>query len=105
LVELDPAAFASAASGPDAVVVNVHIPYEGEIAATDAFIPFDQVLEHPDLPTDRTTRLVLYCRSGRMSEDAGDQLLDAGYTDVSHLAGGMDAWEDDGRELVTDPAR
>jgi rhodanese-related sulfurtransferase len=93
--------FASAAAAPDAVVVNVHVPYEGEIDGTDAFIPFDQIVGHVDLPTDRDARLVLYCRSGNMSEQAGNAVIAAGYQDVSHLDGGMNAWSDDGRELRT----
>src|SRR5690606_30773808 len=33
--------FAERMEHEDAVVVNVHVPYEGEIAGTDLFIPYD----------------------------------------------------------------
>lgn len=101
LVELDPNEFAAAVAEPDTVVVNVHVPYEGEIDGTDAFIRFDQIVGDDDLPQDRRTRLVLYCRSGNMSAEAGAALIAAGYERVSHLEGGMNAWQDAGRELTT----
>jgi rhodanese-related sulfurtransferase len=100
LAVLDVDAFATAAAAPDAVVVNVHVPYESEIAGTDFFIPYDQIVGHADLPEDRSAEIVLYCRSGNMSEQAGNALIAAGYQNVSHLDGGMNAWRDDGRELL-----
>ncbi len=89
--------------GGDQVVINVHIPYEGEIDGTDLFLPFDTILEEADLPEDRATPLLLYCRSGRMSEEAGEALVDAGYTDVAHLDGGMVAWDAAGRTVEQRP--
>lgn len=84
----------------DFVFVNVHIPYEGEIERTDAFIPFDKVPENLDrLPADRDAAIVLYCRSGRMSEIAASELAGRGFTQVSHLAGGMVDWQNSGREI------
>jgi rhodanese-related sulfurtransferase len=85
----------------DFVFVNVHVPYEGEIAQTDAFIPFDKIAENLDrLPTDRSAAIVLYCRSGRMSEIAASDLAGRGFTQVSHLSGGMIDWQRSGHSRV-----
>ena len=85
----------------DFFFVNVHIPYEGEIARTDAFIPFDEIAENLGrLPTDRSAAIVLYCRSGRMSEIAATDLAARGFTGVSHLSGGMIDWQRSGRPVL-----
>jgi rhodanese-related sulfurtransferase len=81
--------------------VNVHIPYEGEIEGTDAFIPFDKIADHLDeLPQDKDAKIVLYCMSGRMSEIAAAELAARGYRRVSHLSGGMVDWQASGYEVI-----
>ena len=97
---LSPTAFAKEMADPSAVLINVHVPYEGELDGTDAFIPYTEIVGHPDLPTDPNTKLLIYCRSGRMSAIATEALREAGYTDLTDLAGGMVAWQDEGRALI-----
>jgi len=86
----------------DFAFVNVHIPYEGEIALTDAFVPYNEIEKNLDkLPVDKNARIVLYCRSGRMSAIAAEMLVRLGYTNVWNMEGGMIAWETLGLPLAT----
>lgn len=85
----------------DFFFVNVHIPYEGEIADTDAHIAFDRIAENlGSFPSEKDAKIVLYCMSDRMSGIAAEQLARLGYTNVSHLSGGMIAWEASGNRLT-----
>jgi len=84
----------------DFFFANTHIPYEGEIAQTDAFIPYAEITQRlGELPADKNAKIVLYCRSGRMSSIAAAELVKAGYTNVWNLDGGMVAWEQVGLPL------
>lgn len=85
----------------DFPLINVHVPYEGEIEGTDEFIPFDQIEQNLDkLPADRDAKVVIYCRSGSMSGISARTLVELGYTDVWNLDGGMIAWQSSGRPLL-----
>ena len=85
----------------DFFLVNVHIPYQGEIANTDAFIDYDKIADHLDkLPKDKNASIVLYCRGGGMSDTASKALVQLGYSQVSDLVGGMDGWKGAGFPLI-----
>ena len=85
----------------DFVMINVHIPYEGELPHTDVFIPYNQIEDNLDkLPTDKTAKIVLYCRSGRMSVIASETLVKLGYTNVWNLNDGMIEWKKKGFPLL-----
>ena len=90
--QLDAATLHGQLASKDFTLINVHVPYEGEIAGTDRFVPFDRVAQDRRLPKDRAAEIVVYCRSGRMSEVAARALVKLGYTNVRELRGGMNAW-------------
>lgn len=95
-----PSQLAAMLKQKDFFFVNVHIPYEGEIEPTDAQIPYDQTARQlSQYPADKNAKIVLYCRSGRMSSIAAKELVKAGYTNVWNLDGGMAAWERQGLPL------
>ncbi len=96
---LGPAEFSAVIADDGVMVLNVHVPYEGEILGTDAFVPFDTIGSWADLPEDRSAPIAVYCRSGNMSATATETLVDMGYTNVVDLAGGMNAWTAQGLPL------
>ena len=96
---LGPLEFAAVIAEEGVRVVNVHIPYDGEIAGTDDFVAYDSIEMWGGRPDDTATPIAVYCRSGNMSATAARTLVDLGYTNVVDLAGGMDAWVAAGLQL------
>ncbi len=99
--DVSAAGLASMLKAKDFPLINVHIPYEGEIEPTDQFIPYNEIEQHlSGLPADRAAKIVLYCRSGSMSAIAARALVRLGYTNVYNLDGGMIAWKNAGYPLA-----
>ena len=81
----------------DIFLVNVHIPFEGNITGTDLFVPYNEIAGNLSLfPNDRDQKIVVYCKVGAMGVEAAQTLLDLGYTNVWNLTGGYEAWKEAG---------
>ena len=92
--------FAEMMARKDFLLINTHIPYEGEIPGTDLLIPYNEIEHHQnELPDDRAFRIVVYCKSGPMGDIAARKLAQMGYTHVIHFKDGMNGWERAGRSL------
>jgi phage shock protein E len=105
VTDVDPAGFAALADDPGVTVLDVRTP--GEFAAghlpgavnIDSSAP-DFADAVSELPKDST--YLVYCQTANRSGVATDRMLDLGFTDVYDLQGGIVAWAEDGREIVTD---
>ena len=103
LKRLPPAELAALMATSDPIVINVHVPYEGDIPGTDTSIPFNQVdAIEAYLHYDHCADVVLVCMGGSMSQSAGNELVKRGYLRVRDLAGGMMAWQAAGYPLLKD---
>lgn len=97
LPEITPQALAARlAAGDPLTLIDVREPHEWEIAR----IPGARLVplagfgdEIPALPRDRD--IVVHCKAGGRSAKAVRRLLDAGFTRVWNLAGGITRWSDD----------
>lgn len=63
----------------------------GHIAGAKNF-PFESAKDNPQTLGDKDEALVLYCYTGTSSATMVGKLRKLGYSNVSHLRGGMNAW-------------
>lgn len=93
--QLNPQEFSAKMAEAKAFVIDVHTPEQTHIPGTDAFIPYDKITDYQDqLPTDKSTSILVYCRSGNMSQSAAKIIAKLGYTNVYDLAGGANAYKE-----------
>lgn len=80
-------------SGAGLQLVDVREPYERAIATIDPseLLPLTSLMQNLDT-LRRDIPIVLYCHSGVRSAHALRLLRDAGFDNVSHLAGGIDRY-------------
>ena len=73
--------------------VNFHIP-------GSTLIPLGELSNRlGEVPADKT--IVVVCNSGNRSKTGRDILLQAGFTDVSSMDGGVSGWKSQGLPIVT----
>lgn len=85
-----------------AFVLDVREPSEWEQAHVpdSTLIPLGQLSSRmSEVPTDQ--QVVIICRSGNRSAQARDLLLNAGFTNVTSIAGGIIDWQAQGQPTVS----
>lgn len=88
-------------SNPKAVMIDVREQEEiDEIAATVGnFFPMSQIDPNTfdvDCNVQKNQAIFLLCRSGGRSMRVAVALAEAGFTDLTNVAGGITAWESQG---------
>lgn len=98
--KLTPKQLKAMLANKDFVLINVHIPYAGEIPGTDFNIPYNDIntFKQKFKPNQK---IVIYCRSGAMSDFTFQKLKQAGFQQVYDLSGGMIAWQNAGYQLIS----
>ncbi len=110
---LTPEQVAAEVENADAVLVDLREPQErattgvipGATSAPRGMLEFyaDPSLPYHKAEFERDRRIILHCASGGRSALAAKTLQDMGYTNVAHLDGGINAWQESGRP--TEPAQ
>ena len=65
---------------------------EGYIEGAILIPDYELASRLSEVPEDE--KILVYCRSGRRSVTASNILVDAGYTDVYNMLGGINDWKD-----------
>ena len=96
--------FMTTATEPGTVVVDVRTPGEYAAGHVDGAVNID--VESADFATQiatlpKDTTYAVYCRSGRRSALATDQMADAGFTTLVNLQGGVADLQAAGAPIVT----
>lgn len=90
---VNPGEFNELLSDEEVFVIDVHIPEQEHIDGTDAIIPYNEIEDYAgDLPKNKNTKIAVYCRSGSMSAESSQKLIDLGYKNVYNLEGGRNAY-------------
>ena len=102
--DITPAELDKMLGDKDFTLINVHVPYAGDLPGTDFSVSYLEVEQNiSQFPQDKGARIVLTCLTGPMSVDAAEILVGLGYTNVFNLDKGMVEWEQQGYQLINKP--
>jgi rhodanese-related sulfurtransferase len=95
--------FVTASAEPGTVVVDVRTPGEFAAGHVDGAVNID--VESPSFGSEiaalpKDTTYAVYCRSGRRSTLATDQMTEAGFTSLVNLQGGIADLQSAGAPIV-----
>lgn len=85
-------------------LLDVRSPQEWEKnhIPNTTLIPLDQLPDRiNEVPKDQ--EIMVICQSGRRSQKGRNVLLDAGFTHVSSISGGLNEWQASGYPTVSGP--
>ena len=102
---VDPQTFLTTAAQPGVTVIDVRTPEEYAAGHLDGAVNMN--VEGPDFGAqiatlDTAGTVAVYCRSGRRSAAAADQMADAGFTTIVNLDGGLADLQAAGGSIVSD---
>jgi len=101
---LSPSDFAAAAKLSGTVIIDVRTPAEfaaGHIAGAVNVDVQSATFGQQIATLDRAKNYAVYCRSGNRSKAAKAAMQQAGFSHVFDLAGGIQAWQSTGGQVVT----
>ena len=87
---VSPEEFSALMHQEDSFVIRAPISWNKVLEGTDLVMEQGDINDYnASLPAKKTTRILVYCRRGNASRVICQQLIDAGYTNVINLEGGM----------------
>jgi len=102
---VNPDQFDELSAKSETFVLDVHTPEQTHISDSDVFIPYDKLEENKDqLPADKSTPILIYCRSGSMSREASQTLASMGYTTIYDLEGGTQVYREQRVNVLMQPS-
>lgn len=103
LVTIEPAALKHLLDCQEVLLIDVREPGEHKREKIPGSIAISLSQFNPQLIPDTPDKLlVLYCQTGQRSIKAAQKLLTAGYSQVTQLQGGLNAWKTSGYETQID---
>ena len=103
ITDVDVSAAQQIVDDGNAVILDVRTPEEFAAGHLPGAININ--VESSDFATkvaglDESTETLVYCRTGNRSGVATDTMADLGFTDMSDLQGGIEAWAAAGEQVV-----